>query len=378
MPGIEVVIVGGGVIGWACGRALATRGTGVAIVDPGPVPGAATPASAGMLAAQTEAHDERKPGVLALCVRARETTLRTARSLTDTTGIDVGLLQRGIAQLALDETEERTLRAAVAHQRQLGLRAEWLDATEVHSAWPATAPARGAAFVPEDGALDPTALAAGLRADAERVGVRHIPQRARALEVADTQVRGVRTEAGLQEADAVVLAAGAWSSELRLLPRPLPVEPMRGQMIALPWPERMQPAILYGHGGYLLPRRSEALVGATMESVGFDHTTTPDAQAWLRAIARAVIPSLGLAPVARHWAGLRPMTPDGLPLIGPDPQLDGLWYATGHGRNGILLAVLTGEIIADLLHTGQAPVDAGAFRPDRFHRSGSRHNQPNG
>jgi glycine oxidase len=140
----------------------------------------------------------------------------------------------------------------------------------------------------------------------------------------------------------------------------------------------MQPAILYGHGGYLLPRRSEALVGATMESVGFDHTTTPDAQAWLRVIARAVIPSLGLAPVARHWAGLRPMTPDGLPLIGPDPQLDGLWYATGHGRNGILLAVLTGEIIADLLHTGQAPVDAGAFRPDRFHRSGSPHNQPNG
>jgi len=368
VPGINVVIVGGGVIGWACARALTTRGVRVLVVEPGPQPGAATPASAGMLAAQAEAGHEERDAVLTLSVLARDKALATARELADTTRIPLGLLETGILHFALDEGEMHDLRATVARQRQLGLRADWLDAAEVREEWPGTAPAMGAAFAPEDAALDPLAFRTALQTDAERAGARHEPERVIALEVRGDRAHGVRTERARHEADAVVVAAGAWSTELGLLPRPLPVKPVRGQMIALPWPDGMAPAILYGSGGYLLSRGAEALVGSTMESAGFDASTTPEAEARLVGVAGRLVPGLSSRGVSRRWAGLRPLTPDGLPIIGCDPALDGLWYATGHGRNGILFATITGEIIADLMLAGRSHVNTMLVSPSRFTR----------
>lgn len=368
MPGIDVLIVGGGVIGWACAQCLATRGAHVLVVEPGPQPGAATPASAGMLAAQAEAGHQERDAVLALSVLARDKALATARELADTTRIHLGLLETGILYIALDEGEMDDLRAGVARQRQLGLRADWLDATEVREEWPGTAPAMGAAFAPEDAALDPGALVKALRADGERAGARHAPERVVTLDVQRGRALGVLTEHGRHEADAVVVAAGAWSTELGLLPRRLPVKPVRGQMIALPWPDGIAPAIVYGSGGYLLARGAEALVGSTMESVGFDASTTPEAETHLAGVAGRLVPALADGSVSRHWAGLRPLTPDGLPIIGRDPAVEGLWYATGHGRNGILFAALTGEIIGDLVLTGRSPVDTELVGPSRFFR----------
>jgi len=368
VPGIDVVIVGGGVIGWACARALAARGAQALVVEPGPQPGAATPASAGMLAAQAEAGHEERDAVLALSVRARDKALATARELADSTKIDLGLVETGILHLALHEDEMHELRATVARQRQLGLRADWLDAAEVREEWPGTGRAVGATFAPEDAALDPRALAAALRADAEREGARVVRERVVTLDVGSGRAQGVHTEHGRHEAGAVVVAAGAWSSELGLLPRPLPVKPMRGQMIALPWPAGMAPAILYGSGGYVLSRGAEALVGSTMESVGFDASTTPEAGVHLSGVARRLVPALADVAVSRHWAGLRPLTPDGLPIVGPDPAIAGLAYATGHGRNGILFAALTGDIIADLVLTGELPGDTTLLSPTRFLR----------
>ena len=163
----------------------------------------------------------------------------------------------------------------------------------------------------------------------------------------------------------VVIAAGAWSAQIESLPRPLPVVPVRGQLVSVPWPSETPRVILYHDHGYVLPRAHTAILGSTMEYVGFDASVTAEAQAQLLTDARRLLPDLDTR-APKSWSGLRPVTPDGLPLLGPDPDVDGLWYATGHGRNGILLAALTGDVIADLITTGATDMDVSLFRPDRF------------
>jgi glycine oxidase len=137
-------------------------------------------------------------------------------------------------------------------------------------------------------------------------------------------------------------------------------------MVAIAWPTGLPPVILYHGHGYLLPRGAEAILGSTMESAGFDARTTPDGIAGIRSVAERLCPAIGTLPTHRAWAGLRPVTPDGRPILGADPDVSGLWYATGHGRNGILLAGITGEIIGDLLATGHTDMDIGGLTITRF------------
>src|SRR6478736_2211302 len=165
----------------------------------------------------------------------------------------------------------------------------------------------------------------------------------------------------------VIIAAGAWSGRIEGVPRPISVEPVRGQMAAFPWPAGAEQAIVQGSGVYVVPRGDEAIVGSTMEAAGFHPESTPAGLAHLFAKASALVPALAHLEVRRTWAGLRPGTPDGLPIIGREPRAEGLWYATGHGREGILLSVVTGRVVAQLV-TGEAPMveDLSAVRPDRF------------
>ena len=360
----HVAVVGGGVIGAACARAAALRGLRVTLLAPGPDPAAASGASAGMLAAQIEPTDE---DLLPLAVRARDLYEDLAAALKDTTGADLGFLHTGIATLAFDEEHAAALYEQVAEQRQAGLRCDWLEAAELQERWPGIAPdARGALFAQEDGCLDPAALCAALLADARRLGVHVLPETARRLAVAGGRVTGVATDQAAVPAEHVVIAAGAWSPRIEGLPRPLPVEPIRGQMVAIAWPTGLPPVILYHGHGYLLPRGAEAILGSTMESAGFDARTTPEGIAGIRSGAERLCPATGTLPTHRAWAGLRPVTPDGRPILGADPDVSGLWYATGHGRNGILLAGITGEIIGDLLATGQADMDIAGLSIARF------------
>lgn len=360
----HVAVVGGGVIGAACARAAALRGLRVTLLAPGPDPAAASGASAGMLAAQIEPTDE---DLLPLAVRARDLYEDLAAALKDTTGADLGFLHTGIATLAFDEEHAAALYEQVAEQRQAGLRCDWLEAAELQERWPGIAPAaRGALFAQEDGCLDPAALCTALLADARRLGVRVLPETARRLAVAGGRVTGVATDRAAVPAEHVVIAAGAWSPRIEGLPRPLPVEPIRGQMVAIEWPAGLPPVILYHGHGYLLPRGAEAILGSTMESAGFDARTTPDGIAGIRSGAERLCPAIGALPTRRAWAGLRPVTPDGHPILGSDPAVAGLWYATGHGRNGILLAGITGEIIGDLLTTGHTDADIAGLSIARF------------
>ena len=137
-------------------------------------------------------------------------------------------------------------------------------------------------------------------------------------------------------------------------------------MAMTPWPADTPPAILYyiGHG-YVLMRGSDAILGSTMEHAGFDAVVTNEGLAQIFRSAVRLLPALAPLTVARSWAGLRPVTPDGRPIIGPDPDVAGLYYATGHGRNGVLLAALTGEIIGDLLTKGETDVDLAPLSPTR-------------
>jgi glycine oxidase len=367
----DVLVVGGGIVGAAVARALAADGVSVEVVDSGAEPGAATPASAGMLAPLAEAREDDP--LLGLGVRGRDRYYELAPALAEETGVDIGLWRDGVLALAATEDEEDRARRRVAWQRQQGLNVEWLSAGELRERCPGIAhDVRGALLAPEDGVLDPLAALEAFLVSATRRGARLVRgERVLSIELDQDRVTGVRTATGFRPAGAVVIAAGCWSGRLGGLPRPLSVEPVRGQMLALEWPQGEPGAVVFTGHGYVLRRGPEALVGSTMEFAGFEVETTGPGTAQLAETAACVYPALRGAPVHRSWAGLRPMAPDGRPIIGRDDGVPNLWYATGHGRNGILLAAVTGEIIAYLFkeEAGEQPdVDLSPVRPSRFWR----------
>ncbi len=360
----DVLIIGGGAIGAACARALAAAGRAVLVVEPSEPTGQAWQAAGGLLAAQIEAGPADPLLQFALAGRAwyaeHHFELEAAAGMA--LDLDVG----GIAALAPGAEDEARLRARAAWQIEHGLRCEWLAAEHVAAVWPWLRPVRGALRAPQDGMLDPVRLVDALAADGRRRGVRWADDRIQTLEVSHGRVLGARGR-DRYSAGMVLVAAGAWTGRIAGLPRPISVEPVRGQMLAYRRPaELVAEVAIYGYGHYLLTRRREVIIGSTMEHAGFDPATTPEGIARLRAAAERLCPPLAGTEPTRSWAGLRPGTPDGLPIIGAEPRVEGLWYATGHGRNGILLAGITGEVIARLVAGDVLTDDVSGFRPERF------------
>ena len=360
----DVIVIGAGAVGAACARELALSGHKVLLLEAGGDVGQAWRAAGGMLAPQIEA-DGLDP-LLELGLAARERYRPLAEALRDSTGIDIGLWQEGIARVASTGGEAEELRSKVAWQQQQGHLSDWLDSTEVRRRWPWLGPTAGALWAPRDGALDPERLVEALRADARRLGAVLVSDRAIRVDRDGGRATGVTGESDRYFAGDVVLAAGAWSGLLEGLPRPIPVQPVRGQMAAVPWPTGIPRAIVYHKDCYLLARGSEAIIGSTMEPVGFRPEVTPAGLARIFAATVVLCPSLIRSKVKRTWAGLRPMTPDGLPIIAGEPLLRGLWYATGHGRNGILLAGITGVLVRQLVNREAQSVGLQAFAADRF------------
>ena len=358
------MIVGGGPVGAACGRELARAGRRVVILDPGGEMGQGWQAAAGMLAPQIEAGPEDP--LLELGLAAREHYRSLADELLDATGIDIGLWQEGIAAVASDEAEAAELRSRVAWQRQQGFLSDWLDAEEIAARWPWLGPTQGALWAPHEGAVEPQKLVSALLADAAKAGAQVVADRGVSVECRADRVMGVAGERARYPAADVIIAAGAWSSQVQGLPRPLSVSPVRGQMAALPWPTDARRAIIYSRDCYLLARGDEAILGSTMEYVGYRPEVTSAGLGRIFSAATSLCPSLDRAEVRRTWSGLRPVTPDGLPILGAEPRVQGLWYATGHGRNGILLAGLTGLLVKQLLSGEPAAEDLAPFSPARF------------
>ncbi len=364
----DALVVGGGIIGAACAHTLARRHMSVLVLDTGHQPGTATLAAGGMLAPLIEVRpDDPMSG---LSVRARDLYPQLAKLLLDTTGIDIGLWLEGILKLAYTEEEAVRLKNEIAWQRQQGFNSDWLSLEDLRERAPGISPAAiGALIAPEDGLVEPLPLVHALLEGAKKskANIRR-DVRVNGITIRDDRVIGVDTDDGTIEAGNVIIAAGAWSGRLTGLPRPLTVEPIRGQMSALDWPIGEPPSIVYGDGGYVINRGDEAFVGSTMEHVGFDVAATQSDLTTIYNAVERIYPCLNTKNPKKTWSGLRPMTPDGRPIVGPDPHVAGLWYATGHGRNGILLAGLTGEIIGQLMTGSEedAGFDIAALDPGRF------------
>ena len=363
--GSDVIVVGGGAVGLACAWALAVGGRRVTVLERGARGGEATQAAGGMLSPLAESAG---PGpFLDLGMASLALWPSFAERLEEETGVDLDLRLGGKLLLALDQEGAEALRARRDWAHRSGYDARWLEGAGLREREPAATPAAlGGLHIAEDGQVDNRLLAHALSAAARAAGCTVVAAEAGGLLATSQGIRGVATRDGEEHlGDLVVLAAGAWSGGLSGLPRPLPVRPVKGQMIALAAPASLATA-LETEACYLIPRRGGSVwVGATSEEVGFSRGSTAEARAALRRAAAAAVPGLEHARELEAWDGFRPGTPDGLPFIGPDPDLSGLIHATGHFRNGILLTPITAELVARAAEGAPDPRLA-AFRPDRF------------
>lgn len=342
--GADVLVVGGGLVGLACAVALAERGTSV-IVFSRRLPGEASRAAAGLLAPSLEP----SPGTHEFAVAGRDYYPTFVEQLRAHTGIPVSLDRRGILEVGTDAAANGP-RIAAAELRELE---------------PALHAPDGALLHPLDGAVDNVRL---VDAVAARVAlfdnVRVIDALVEELSLEHTRPMVITAAGERAEGSHVVLAAGAWLPWIRGLPGRVPIEPIRGQMLAL-GSSALGHAV-FGPDAYLVPRGQEVLVGSTMERVGLDVGTTPEALEALRGAAIALCPSLEDARVTRAWSGLRPCTPDLLPILGRHPADDRVLLACGHSRSGILLGPISGAVIADLAVAAETPWDLSPFSLKRF------------
>jgi glycine oxidase len=346
-----VTIVGGGVMGCTIAIAIAARGVDAIVLERA-VPGAeASSAAAGILGAQAELHARTRDEDAALFARARDAWAPWARELRDATGIDVGHRISGVLRVALAEAEREALAQEVAWQQARGLRAALLGAREALEVEPELAPSViAAAFYADDGQVDPPALLRALVAAAARNPRITIRSGAtvQGLLVERERCVGVTLDEGELLADATVLAAGSWSSLVPGVPASMPaVKPVRGQIVLLDErPPRLR-TIVFGASTYVVPRGDGRVVcGSTMENVGFRREVTAAGLQIILGGALACVPSLGAAQFGSAWSNFRPQVTGGVPLIGAS-SLPGLFLATGHHRNGILLSKVTADAVAD-------------------------------
>jgi glycine oxidase len=374
MTGTDVVVIGAGIIGCAVAREMALRGASVLVIERDSPGRRATWAAAGMLSPLGETGGGGP--FLDLADESLTRFAAFAGSLQDESGIDVEYRLTGKLHVASEEHEAELHALAtdpVAGRFDVSL----LDGAAAREHEPAlSGDVTAALLVRRDHRVNNRLLAQALLASAVAVGVKFRTANPVAAIVArQGHVAGVRLASGEQiEAANVVLAAGAWSGQLEGLPRQVPIRPVKGQMFAVDSRPRAgeQPAValrrvISARDCYILPRDDgRVLVGATVEDVGFRKGPTPRGIAALMAAATRVVPGLADLPLVETWAGFRPATPDFLPLLGQEPRLRGLVYATGHFRNGILLAPITAHVIAELITHGRSDVDIAAFGIDRF------------
>lgn len=360
----DVAIVGGGVIGCALARELAIRGVSVAVIERAEPGAEASGAAAGLLSPQTDAV---APGpFFDLGVESRGLYPRWTRELFEETGMDVGYRRTGILRCALPGDRERL--EAFLWQREAGFAVEHRDADGIaaQSDGRVASEIREALFFPDEAIVDSRRLTRALWLSAERRGARmFLGTAARRFLLREGVCHGVETDGGAIEAARVVDAAGAWAAFDNALPLRLPVAPVHGQIVQLEMRERLLPTVIQSEQVYVVPRADGSLLlGSTFESVGFEKRVTARAVEELIGAAVRLVPSLATARFVTAWAGLRPGTPDGLPVLGSSP-IPGLYFATGHFRNGILLAPVTARILADAL-TGEGSLDGTLFSVERF------------
>jgi glycine oxidase len=359
---MKVVVIGAGVAGLSIGWRLAEAGAEVVVLERAQPGRAATWAAGGMIAATAEHADEAGPDAQ-FAMRSASLWPDFARALEERSGRKVSYRRDGSLLVASTRARFDELAA-----RKGG---SMLDAPEARRLEPLLNDGiAGALFAPDDAQVDNRALGLALAyALVNAGGTLQTNEAVVRLEMASGNIEGARTPFTLHRGDAYVLAAGAWSGEIEGLPREVlpPVVPVKGEMIAFaPTNGALLPTrLLWGNDVYLIPRHNRLFVGATATREGFDTALTDHAADWLATHATALLPTLSNWEIVEHWAGLRPGSPDDLPIVG-ETALSGLFVASGQYRNGILFAPAIADALHSLILERRTPPDIRAFDPKRF------------
>jgi glycine oxidase len=380
MNASDVIVIGGGVIGCSVAYSLAREGLSVTLLERDELPARTSGAAAGMLAPICESTGSGP--FFEFGVQSLGMFPALAGELLEVSGIDPQYVPSGVLRVAGSPEEARHLRARVALLSGYGL--EWLTREAALEREPQLTPEiEGALWSPREGHVYSPRLSYAYAQAAARLGVR-IERRTpvAGLVRQGSRVTGVRTERVIRaesgteavkaewSAGHVVLCAGAWTRFCaEWLDVRLPVEPVRGQILTLEGPPPPLHSIIWGEDAYLVPKLDgRVLAGATQERVGFDCRNTAAGVAGLLVAALRLVPALADSTFHLARAGLRPDTPDHLPIIGPVPGVEGLTVAAGHFRNGILLSPVTGRVVADWIVRGSLSPDVASFQPERFLR----------
>jgi glycine oxidase len=367
----EVAIVGGGVIGLAVARSLARRGVREVLILERAGPGSeASSAAAGMLAPQAEA--DCADQFFQFACMSRDLYPAFSNELLAETGIDIELDNSGTLYLALTDADEDEIAERYDWQNREGLHIERLSAWDARMLEPCiSAKVRSALRFPRDVQVENRRLVNALVESNRLLGV-SVAEGTRVAEIKidNDVVAGLETSDGFISTPNVVLAAGAWTSSLvskdKALPR-IGIEPVRGQMVCLESSPRMTRHVIYSPRGYVVPRADgRLLAGSTSEHAGFDKRVTGGGVQSILSNALEISPHVADMPLIDSWAGLRPRSPDNLPVLGPYAEIGGLFYATGHYRNGILLTPLTGELLAEAITERTISPLMAPFSPNRF------------
>ncbi len=368
----DVIIVGGGIIGCSIGFFLAKAGVRPLVLERSMVGAEASSGGAGMLTAQ--AHTDEPGALFDLKLASRAMYEPLAAELRDRTEMDIEFRMLGHLVPALTDEEDEAVAKRVAWQAARGLPAEKLDARAAREMEPGLTPeVRGAGWFPEDHHVNNTAVTQAFASAAMRLGG-EVRTDCTVVDLAreGERVTGVRTADETIAAGTVILCAGAWMQEFeRAAGTPLPIIPAKGQIVVARLDAPALRHVVYGTAAYAIPRPSgEHIIGSTVEFVGFDKRVTVEGITGILQGMTRLVPALRDGAMAASWACLRPAAPDGLPLLGPVPGRPGLVIATGHFRNGILLAPITGKIIAELVVNGTSSIPLDPFRPDRAFPAG--------
>ena len=371
----DVAIIGGGVIGCSIAWRLGQAGLRVVVVERGDPGCESSGAAGGMLAPLVEA--VRMDDFYHLVLASRAIYPHFAAQLREASGIDVEYRTEGTLYLALTDDDERELDRRWEWQHSAGLNVKRLNAGTTLRIEPLiNERLRWALLFPDDHQINNRQMMIALAHASRKAGAQllthtEVLQLKIESKAGQKQIKGIRTTSGQIKSNCVIVAAGSWSSLLSFENGHslghFQVEPVRGQMVGLEMPLPAVRHVLYSRHAYLIPRLNGLLIaGSTTEHTGYDKRVTAGGIASIIGHALEMMPCINGLAISETWAGLRPRSPDGLPILGEDPSVSGLIYATGHYRNGILLAPITAKIISELVLKGESTIKLAPFSVARF------------
>lgn len=365
---VDVLIIGGGVIGCAIAYFLRKAQRDVTLLERGEIGGEASGAAAGLLAPLGPLAG---PGLFADLVLAGFSALTSLLpELEESSGLYVGYERTGAMHIIRNPKRIAHLQKRMASWKPLGLQIQWLSGQEARLCEPLLNPDTCAAiYVPEESQIQASFVVQAFAQAAQRTGAKIYSHReVNQLTLEGTRVTGVHTVQGETfTCNTLIVASGAWAAQCGAwLHTDLPIQPLHGQLISLPQTSPPLKHLVFGEAAYLIPRGSSILVGATKEERGFNQSVTEQGTSWLAATATRLAPALRESRIQAAWAGLRPKTPDSHPILGSLPHWENVLLAAGHNSVGIILSAITGQCITQMLITGSPPPLIQPFSVERF------------